>query len=129
MTMGTALPPPEGAARSARPQPVQGRATFVKLRRSRLRYWSGPVRVQFLATRESDEARRVAFAVPRRVGTAVERNRFRRRMRAIASLTAASIPAGTYLVAVDQGVRDLRFQELEARMTEAMRRASQVGAR
>jgi len=127
--MGTALPVPHGPAGGTRPLPVRGRAAFVDLRRSRLRSWSGPVRVQFLPASQSDEVRRVAFAVPRRVGTAVERNRYRRRMRAIASAVAASVPPGTYLVAVDQGVRDLRFQELEARMIEAMRRASQAGVR
>ena len=87
------------------------------------------MRVQFLAEAEATEVRRVAFAVPRKVGNAVERNRCRRRLRAVVAENAASIPAGTYLIAIDQGVRDLPFQELRARVIEAMQRASQSGAR
>ena len=87
------------------------------------------MRVQFLPAPNAEQARRVAFAVPRKVGTAVERNRCRRRLRAVVAETTASIPAGTYLVAIDQGVRDFPFQELRARVVEAMQRASQVGAR
>jgi ribonuclease P protein component len=86
------------------------------------------VRVQFLPTNTADETRRVAFAVPRKVGTAVERNRLRRRLRAITVEASASIPAGAYLIGVDQGVRDLPFQELEAKVIEAMQRASRDGA-
>ena len=112
-----------------RPRPVRGRRRFAELRRSRRRAWSGPVRVQFVPAQETDEARRVAFAVPRKVGTAVERNRCRRRLRAVVAEATASIPAGTYLVGIDQGVRDLPFQELRARVIEAMQRASQAGAR
>jgi ribonuclease P protein component len=127
--MGSELPFLSGAPRGPRPRPVHGRSAFVELRRSKRRVWSGPVRVQFLPAPNAEQARRVAFAVPRKVGTAVERNRCRRRLRAVVAETTASIPAGTYLVAIDQGVRDFPFQELRARVVEAMQRASQVGAR
>jgi ribonuclease P protein component len=63
------------------------------------------------------------------VGSAVERNLFRRRLRAITVEAAAVIAPGAYLVGVDKGVRDLPFQELEAKVIEAMQRASQVGPR
>jgi ribonuclease P protein component len=127
--MGTLLPVVTGAPRATRPCPVKSRRAFAQLRRSRRRAWSGPVRVQFLPAQESDEARRVAFAVPRKVGTAVDRNRFRRRLRAVVAETIASIPPGTYLVGVDQGVRELHFQELREKVIEAMQRASRVAAR
>lgn len=87
------------------------------------------MRVQFLPAQESDEVRRFAFVVPRKVGTAVERNRFRRRLRAVVAEATASLPAGAYLVGIDQGVRDFPFQELRTRVIEAMQRASQVAAR
>ena len=109
--------------------PARGRKTFLELRRSRRRAWSGPVRVQFLPAQENDEARRVAFAVPRTVGSAVERNRWRRRLRAVVVETTSAIPAGTYLVGVDQLVRGLSFQELRARVIEAMQRATEAGGR
>ena len=67
--------------------------------------------------------------MPRKVGTAVERNRVRRRLRAIAAEASMLIPAGAYLVGTDQGVRDLSFQELKARMIEAMQRATQAKTR
>ena len=127
--MVTALPVPTGRPRDPRPQPVHGRTAFVQLRRSRRRSWSGPVRVQFLPAQGTDEIRRVAFAVPRKVGSAVERNLFRRRLRAITAGATAMIPPGAYLVGIDQGVRDLPFQELEAKVIEAMQRASQKCAR
>jgi ribonuclease P protein component len=49
-----------------------------------------------------DAGCRLAFAVPRRVGTAVVRNRVRRRLRAgFAELAAAgAVPSGTYLLGV-----------------------------
>ncbi|MGO8722130.1 MAG: ribonuclease P protein component [Acidimicrobiales bacterium] len=127
--MGTALPVRAGQYRGPLPRPVQGRKAFAQLRRSRRRAWSGPVRVQFLPAQETDEVRRFAFAVPRKVGTAVERNRFRRRLRAVVTEATASIPAVAYLVGIDQGVRDLPFQELREKVIEAMQRASQEAAR
>ncbi len=127
--MGSELPVLSEQARVPRPRPVHGRSAFTELRRSKRRVFSGPVRVQFLPASRAEEARRVAFAVPRKVGTAVERNRCRRRLRAVVAETTASIPAGTYLVAIDKGVRDLPFQELRTRVIEAMQRASRVGAR
>jgi ribonuclease P protein component len=68
----------------------------------------------------------VAFAVPRKVGTAVERNRCRRRLRVIAAEMAGSLPEGTYLFGVDQGVCELSFRELRARAIETMQRASRA---
>jgi ribonuclease P protein component len=126
--MGTMLPIPVPPARARRVGGVRGRRSFAELRRSKRRAWSGPVRVQFVPAQEGDEARRVAYAVPRKLGTAVERNRCRRRLRSVVADTTASLPAGTYLVAIDQVVRDLPFQELRARVIEAMQRASQAGA-
>jgi|GEM_PF-140010 ribonuclease P protein component len=127
--MGSELSVLSGASHAARPTPVRGRRVFTELRRSRRRVFAGPVRVQFLQAAKVEEAPRVAFAVPRKVGTAVERNLCRRRLRAVVAENTASISPGTYLVAVDQGVRDLPFQELRARVIEAMQRASQPGAR
>jgi len=86
------------------------------------------VRVQFVPAERDDLTRHVAFAVPRKVGTAVNRNRCRRRLRAVVVEATAALPAGNYLVGVDQGVHDLPFHELRARVIEAMQRASQAAA-
>lgn len=43
----------------------------------------------------------VAFAVPRRVGTAVLRNRVRRRLRAAVREIGAQVPEGRYVIGAD----------------------------
>jgi ribonuclease P protein component len=78
---------------------------------------------------EGDESRRVAYAVPRKVGTAVERNRCRRRLRAVAVDATSEIPAGSYLVGVETRVCNLPYQELRARVIEAIHAATKAGAK
>lgn len=58
----------------------------------------------------------VGFAIPRRVGSAVRRNRVRRRLRAaIAELhERAAIRPGRYLVVVHPGATDRPFADLRA---------------
>jgi ribonuclease P protein component len=108
---------------------VQHRATFLDLRRYGTRAASGPLTVTFVADaapRPGTEARhpartRVAFAVPRRVGKAVVRNRVRRRLRAVfAEADPTRAPAGAYLVAVRPGVADLSYRELSEHVHRAL---------
>lgn len=61
---------------------------------------------------------RVAFAVGRRVGGAVVRNRIRRRLRSLARDTG--LPAGAYLVAVAPGAADLPYAELGSALAAAV---------
>ena len=66
---------------------------------------------------------RVAFAIGRATGSAVERNRLRRRLRAI--LAACDVPAGLLLIGADRSAIEHSFDELERsvqRLLEAMRR-------
>ena len=63
---------------------VRDRATFEALARARRRR-AGPVSLRFLAD-GSDDPPQVAYAIGRRFGTAVERNRARRRLRAAVAL-------------------------------------------
>lgn len=85
---------------------------------------SGPVAVHYVPAGPGDVSRYVAYSVPRRVGTAVVRNTYRRRLRAIIAEGAGVLPAGSYLVGVRPGVGSLSFLELRRRVIEAMRRAS-----
>ena len=63
--------------------------------------WAGPVSLRFLSD-GSDDPPRVAYAIGRRFGNAVERNRARRRLRAAVALDEALLlPGGTYLLAAD----------------------------
>jgi ribonuclease P protein component len=108
---------------------VRGRAAFAALRRSRRRARSGPIGVHYEPASPSDESRRVAYSVPRRVGKATERNGCRRRLREVARGVVPFVPPGAYLIGVDPGVRNVSFQELRSRVTEAMQRASGSGER
>lgn len=54
----------------------------------------------------------VAFAVPRRVGTAVLRNRVRRRLRAAVRTIGAEVPEGRYLIGADQRAAAVPFPAL-----------------
>jgi ribonuclease P protein component len=55
----------------------------------------------------------VAYAIGRRFGTAVERNRARRRLRAAIALDEALLlPGGAYLVAADRSVMTVPFPTL-----------------
>jgi ribonuclease P protein component len=60
----------------------------------------------------------VAYAIGRRVGPAVVRNRLRRRLRAIFAEVAP--PPGDYLVAADPAAADLSFSDLKALVTAAL---------
>lgn len=66
----------------------------------------------------------VAYSVGRNVGGAVDRNLWRRRLRAIAAEAAPGLVPGAYLVGVGPGVRGLRFDELRERVIDTMHRAS-----
>lgn len=54
---------------------------------------------------------RVAFAIGRATGSAVRRNRLRRRLRAI--LGACDVPAGLWLIGADRTATEHSFAELE----------------
>lgn len=96
---------------------VRGRETFASLSRDGRRVREGPLTVVHLAGR--DEAR-VAFAVNRRVGPAVARNRLRRRLRA---LWRELEPApGDYLVITAPPAAGLSFAELGGLLRAAMAR-------
>jgi ribonuclease P protein component len=66
----------------------------------------------------------VGFAIGKRVGKAVVRNRLRRRMKEALRLDAA-LPGGAYLVRAQPGAEDLDFRSLE----QHLRRATAVATR
>jgi ribonuclease P protein component len=84
------------------------------------------VTVTFAAVGEPARPR-VAYAVGRHVGTAVARNRLRRRLRAAVD-QAAPVP-GAYLVGAGHEALELEFDELRSYVSEAMAAASRPGTR
>jgi ribonuclease P protein component len=96
---------------------VRDRATFAALRNGR-RGHAGPIRVTWLPEPGSNTPPRVAFAVGRRVGPAVARNRVRRQLRAIAAELAPDLEPGAYLLSY-RGSRGAAAAELRGQIAAA----------
>jgi ribonuclease P protein component len=101
---------------------IRDRATFAALRGGR-RGHAGPVRVTWVPGVD-DAPPRVAYAVGRRVGSAVARNRIRRQLRAVVAELAAELAPGAYLVAYRSGP-PAAFAELRRHVVAA---ATNAGA-
>ncbi len=101
---------------------VRDRATFQALARAP-RHRVGPVSLRF-SNRGSTDPPRVSYAVGRRVGSAVERNRVRRRLRAAVAASADQlVGGGAYLVEAERPVLTLAFSELCASLGMLIRAA------
>lgn len=101
---------------------VRNRRTFDALASSRTRGRSGPVWI--VRTPVDDGTAHVAYAVSRAVGTAVVRNRVRRRLRAVfADLERSGVlePAA-YLVGVRPAAAAASFAELHDHCRQALPR-------
>jgi ribonuclease P protein component len=103
--------------------PIRSRHTHEALRRSSSRGRSGSLTVLFLEQNSWSEAE-VAYAISRRVGTAVVRNRLRRRLKAIMTELAPSLVAGAYVVRTGPGSSTLDYEELRVAMSRAVERAT-----
>lgn len=106
---------------------IRERATFRALARPAGRGRSGPVSVSF--TPVGDDGRpRVAYAIGRRHGNAVQRNRLRRRLRACVQTAVheagSPLAGGSYLVRADPTASELTAPDLARRVREALERAS-----
>lgn len=79
----------------------------------------GPITVTFVETASTDPPR-VAYAVGRRVGGAVERNRLRRRLRAVMSELGAELVPGAYLVEAAPEAASRPYGELQEIVSRAV---------
>jgi ribonuclease P protein component len=68
----------------------------------------------------SQAAPQFALAVPRRVGSAVVRNKVRRRLKEQLAVRQGDLEPGSYLVAVSAEAGRLGFSELAAALDEAL---------
>lgn len=109
---------------TGRPARVTGRRQFGALVRAGRRVRQGPVTVHFLRADDGDDQVRVAYSVSRRVGGAVVRNTWRRRLRSIAAELSGELRPGLYLIGLAPEVQQLSFQELKEQVRTMMRRAS-----
>ena len=103
---------------------IRDRSTFETLRRSGRRSRRGPVTVTY-AVVGSEGAPCVAYAVGRRAGGAVVRNRARRRLRA--AVARAELVPGSYLVSAGAAAATVPFDQLCAHVRSAMTAASSSG--
>lgn len=99
---------------------VERRELFLALRSAR-RGRSGPLTVAYLPG-DAAEPPRVAFAVGRKVGGAVVRNRLRRQLRALVRDPDLPLPAGTYLIAAAPAAAGASSGQLAHDLGEALRR-------
>ena len=105
---------------------VRDRATFLAFRRARRRVRRGPITITFVPAAPADPRVRVAYAVGRKVGGAVVRNRLRRRLRAVVAERGPALPPGAYLVGATAEAAPLSFGELQAIMSEVLQAVSEA---
>jgi ribonuclease P protein component len=93
---------------------IRDRRSFVELRRRGRRAHHGVVTVTFAAAPVDApvEPPRVGFAVSRKVGTAVVRNRIRRQIQAHLRGVSGSMGSGVYLFALKPGAAALERSDL-----------------
>ena len=96
---------------------------FAALRRTRHRVRSGPLRVSWVPG-PAGSPPCVAYAIGKRVGPAVVRNRLRRRLRAV--VLELRPPPGDYLVACDPDAASLPFSDLKDLVSKALAALSPV---
>lgn len=116
---------PASAAPQGTPSPVgliwrvRDRATFTALQRARRRARAGPITIAWVPG-DPTTPPRVAYAIGRRVGGAVVRNRLRRRLRAVISDVRPQLAAGAYLVGAGPEAAGLTFAELRSHVSDAL---------
>ncbi len=101
---------------------IQDRQTFERLRRDGARIRIDPLWCSYVPDAGVAPAR-AAFAIGRGTGTAVTRNRLRRRLRAI--LGAADVPGGLLVIGAKPTATELTFSQLEQvvwRIVDEMKR-------
>jgi ribonuclease P protein component len=108
-------PPAVGLTRQRRDPRV-----FEALRREGQRVRRGPITVTWLPGGTGDVPQ-VAFAIGRKVGGAVVRNRVRRRLRAVTAELSTSLRPGAYLLGASREAATVPYRELRETMVQALR--------
>lgn len=104
------------------PGRIRTRRRFARLATPSARGASGPLRVTYVDDPDASGVD-VAFAVPRKVGPAVVRNRVRRRLRALVDAIDPPPARGSYLIKCDIQTGQLTHDQLAHHLREALGRA------
>ncbi|MDQ3146533.1 MAG: ribonuclease P protein component [Actinomycetota bacterium] len=116
-------------AKAGRVGHVRDRATFVALRRSGRRAHVGTLTLTWLPGVAGDPAPpRVAYAIGRTIGPAVQRNLVRRRLRAVVAELVPDMSSGDYLVALGKPAETPEIGEVRRMMAEALEALQETGA-
>jgi ribonuclease P protein component len=110
---------------------ITSRAAFAEVQRARARGASGPVRATFAPADEAASGvfPQVGYAIGRHCGSAVVRNRLRRRARAVVREEAPSLPRGAFLVRLDPRTSSLSPAQFHHDLASALHRAGQAASR
>ena len=123
-------PPPRPQEADGLIERLRGRSSFARLRADGVRADDGLLWVRFVAD-PSVNAARVAYALPRRLGSAVIRNKIRRRLRAILrSLdqeTSSGLPPGLYLIGTRGVSRQFTHADLRASLMGCLAKLDRAG--
>jgi ribonuclease P protein component len=106
-------------------RPIRTTREFQELRSTGRRVSSGPL-TMIVSPLPDPEVTRVAYAIGRPVGTAVHRNRLRRRLRAVVADhdRGGRLPSSAYLVICRAEARHLDHPELISCVDELLVRAA-----
>jgi ribonuclease P protein component len=111
--------PPQGPPAPVRViLPIRDRVTFIELRRSRRRVRRGALTVTWVPGKPT-EPTRLAYAIGRKAGTAVVRNRVRRRLRSAARECGAALEPGAYLVGATADAATVPYERLKTMLDQA----------
>ncbi len=110
---------------------ITSRAAFAEVQRSRARGASGPVRAVFAPADATAPGLfpQVGYAIGRPCGSAVVRNRLRRRARAVVREHASSLPRGAFMVRLDPGAASLSAAEFRSDLARALHRAGEAASK
>ena len=95
-------------------------ATFQALRRPKGRSRRGPLQVRWVPLEGDGTEVQVSYAISKRCGNAVQRNRIRRRTKSASRRVSQGSPAGAYLITTESEVATMTFQELTDQLASAL---------
>jgi ribonuclease P protein component len=98
---------------------VDRRRTFEELRQG-CRGRHGSITVSWVPG-DPNEPPRVAYTIGRRVGSAVVRNRVRRRLRMLVREAASTLGSGAYLIGVGPAAALLSYEDLRTTLMKALK--------